>query len=1004
MANISDVQSLAQDYFNLGGSIVKLPGDEDLNFKLKTSNGRLYTVKLMRPSCPESLIELQCAALQHLTKKELNLQLPEVMTSNNNRPYEKVSIDGQERILWILTWCPGILLADYRPHSTDLLESFGTQLGYLTLALENFAHPRQIRLHRWALTEALEVQAFADYVQEDVYRIVKEIFSYFAKALLPKLSLLPRQIIHNDANDYNVLVQHDEYGKANVSGIFDFGDLAFQPAICELAIAIAYAIMGKAFPLRVATQMAAAYHRIRPLSLPEIELLFDLMKTRLAVSVAISSQRQRSENDPYITISQAPAVAALQALEQIPRALAEAAFRQACGYEVLEKKKHIIAFLESNRKNFHAPIRVDSWNGILDLSVGSLMLGADPRGHQLEALTKKINQFSEEQQLTFTIGRYLESRRLYAAANFGASGHPTQEKRTQHLGIDIFGPAGTPVYAPYTGKIVVNTVINLPLDYGGLLILEHQIHTGECFYTLYGHLMPDSLVIPVGQEVQAGEQIAQLGAPHENGGWTPHLHWQLILDGVGLGKDFPGVAYAAELELWSALSPNPMLMVDGVNPTTYNAKVDYGLILQNRKEKLGYNLSLTYAKPLHVVAGFRQFLYDSAAHTYLDFYNNVPHVGHQHPHVVKAIQKQAALLNTNTRYLHETILRYAERLTARLPDNLAVCYFVNSASEANELAIRMARTYTQRKDIMVVEAAYHGHTNTLIDISPYKHDGPGGSGTPEWVHKVPIADDYRGKWKRDHPQAGSLYGQEVKDKIKAIEKEGRSVAAFIAETYPSVGGQIIPPDAYLREVYKYVRAHGAICIADEVQTGFGRLGQSFWAFETQGVIPDMIVLGKPIGNGFPLAAVVTTKEIARAFDNGMEYFSTFGGNPVSCAAGLAVMEVMEMEGLIQKAVEYGQMIMQIFKTLKEKYTLIGDVRGEGLFLGMELVRDQVTLEPAVIEARYIVNRLKDYHILAGIDGPLHNVLKFRPSMVIEQADLDYFAKVMDLIFQETFLQ
>ena len=327
--------------------------------------------------------------------------------------------------------------------------------------------------------------------------------------------------------------------------------------------------------------------------------------------------------------------------------------------------------------------------------------------------------------------------------------------------------------------------------------------------------------------------------------------------------------------------------------------------LAARHALLGKNLSISYQRPLKIVRGWKQYLYDDTGRAYLDVYNNVPLVGHSHPRVVQAAQAQLALLNTNTRYLHDNVNRYAERLTRLLPDPLRVCFFVNSGSEANELALRLARAHTGREDVIVLEHAYHGHTNTLIDISPYKFDGPGGRGKKPWVHVAPLADDYRGVYRREDAQAGAKYARHVAEILERTSAEGRGVAAFIAETLPSVGGQIVFPPGYLAEAYRHVRGAGAVCIADEVQVGFGRLGTHFWGFETQGVVPDIVVLGKPIGNAFPLAAVVTTQEIADSFNNGMEFFSTFGGNPVACAAGLAVLDVLEEEHLQQHALDVG---------------------------------------------------------------------------------------------------
>ena len=422
--------------------------------------------------------------------------------------------------------------------------------------------------------------------------------------------------------------------------------------------------------------------------------------------------------------------------------------------------------------------------------------------------------------------------------------------------------------------------------------------------------------------------------------------------------------------------------------------------LAARQARLGRNLSVSYQHPLKIVRGWMQYLYDETGRAYLDVYNNVPLVGHSHPRVVQAAQAQLALLNTNTRYLHDNVNRYAERLTELLPDPLRVCFFVNSGSEANELALRLARTHTAKEDFIVLEHAYHGHTSTLVDISPYKFNGPGGSGKKPWVHVAPLADDFRGPYRREDKQAGAKYARDVEEILDRARAEGRGVAAYIAETLPSVGGQIVFPPDYLAEVYRHLRRADAVCIADEVQVGFGRLGTHFWGFETQGVVPDIVVLGKPIGNAFPLAAVVTTPEIANSFNNGMEFFSTFGGNPVACAAGLAVLDVLEEENLRQHALRLGAHLMEGLKSLQVRHALIGDVRGSGLFLGIDFVLDRETREPAPLQASYVVNRLRDGGILTGTDGPHHNVIKLRPPLVFSAVDAELFLKRLDAILQE----
>ena len=411
-------------------------------------------------------------------------------------------------------------------------------------------------------------------------------------------------------------------------------------------------------------------------------------------------------------------------------------------------------------------------------------------------------------------------------------------------------------------------------------------------------------------------------------------------------------------------------------------------LLAARRALLGANVRLSFTRPLNLVRGSMQYLYDGDGRRYLDAYNNVPHVGHCHPRVVAAGQEQMARLNTNTRYLHDSLDRYAARLTATFPEPLKICYFVNSGSEANELALRLARAHTGAKDLIVLDHAYHGNTTTLIDISPYKHNGPGGGGAPPWVHTAPLPDQFRGSFKRSDLEAGSRYARQVAVIIDGLRSRGLKLAGFIAESWPSVAGQMDLPTGYLEAVYASVRQAGGLCIADEIQTGYGRLGKWFWGFQAYDVIPDIVALGKPIGNGHPIGAVVTTAEIAASFDNGMEFFSTFGGNTVSCAIGLAVLEVVADEELQAHALKVGEHLLRGLQALGQQHEIIGDVRGSGLYLGVELVRSADTLGPAAAEASWIVNRLRDEGILTGTDGAFHNVIKIRPPMPFTMDDAD----------------
>ena len=417
-------------------------------------------------------------------------------------------------------------------------------------------------------------------------------------------------------------------------------------------------------------------------------------------------------------------------------------------------------------------------------------------------------------------------------------------------------------------------------------------------------------------------------------------------------------------------------------------RTDHADLIKERNEHIGRNLSTSYKQKLKITKGALQYLYDDTGKTYVDCVNNPSHVGHCHPVVVKRMQKQIATLNTNSRYLHGNILEYAKKLTATLPPSLGVCYFTNSGSEANDLAVRMARHFTKQTDVIVLDHAYHGTSTVAMEMSPYKFDGPGGFGQRHWVHKAMVPDGYRGKYRSNDEQAGKKYAEDVQRIIELLQKGNKSPALFICETLLGVGGQMPLPAGYLEQVYKYVRAAGGVCIADEVQVGFGRIGDAFWGFELQNVVPDIVVLGKPIGNGHPLAAVIVTNEIANAFNNGMEYFNTYGGNPVSMEAGLAVLDVIQQEEMQRHAKETGNYLMQGLRKLMEKYPIIGDVRGHGLFIGAELVKDRVSLEPAVDEIDQVVEFVKARGYLLSTDGPFHNVLKIKPPMPFNKHNAD----------------
>ncbi|TWP38574.1 aminotransferase class III-fold pyridoxal phosphate-dependent enzyme [Leekyejoonella antrihumi] len=422
-------------------------------------------------------------------------------------------------------------------------------------------------------------------------------------------------------------------------------------------------------------------------------------------------------------------------------------------------------------------------------------------------------------------------------------------------------------------------------------------------------------------------------------------------------------------------------------------------LLARRARHLPQAMSLHYDRPLHIVRGDGAYLIAADGTRYLDCINNVSHVGHANAHVAEAACRQMRMLNTNARFLYAELFDYVERLTDRLPAALSVCFLVNSGSEANELALRIARARTHRRGTVVLDGAYHGNTTSLIDISPYKFNGRGGEGCPPHVQVAATPDPYDGRFRGE--SSGSDYAQDVTKALERSTQAGHPAGTFITESLLGCAGQVDPPDGYLAAAYAAARAAGAVCIADEVQIGFGRMGDTFWGFETQGVVPDIVTLGKPIGNGHPLGAVVTTPEIAESFATGMEYFNTFGGNPVSCVIGSAVLDVIDSEGLQEHARRVGEHLEHGFADLAKRHQAIGDTRGRGLFRGVALVTDRQTHAPATSLARTLVQQLREEEqILLSLEGPGDNVLKLKPPMPFSEGDADRLLDALDRLLTD----
>jgi Ser/Thr protein kinase RdoA (MazF antagonist)/acetylornithine/succinyldiaminopimelate/putrescine aminotransferase len=862
-----DAARLGRELFGLESSEVsELPSERDQNFLLRSAVGP-RVLKLDGPTESDAVLNLQNSALAWIAQRAPELPVPRVLGRSK---------DGRTRLL---SYRPGTILAEARPRSLALFAKEGNLLGRLDVALAGFRHPAAAgRDLPWDPARASEVlERHRDAIEDPRRReLVSRVHALYTAEIAPLLPRLPRSVIHNDANDYNVLIGPPtrSAGEREVTGLLDFGDMVETWTVCELAVAVAYAIFGQDRPLPAAESLVAGYHAARPLSDAELDAVWILAAVRLCTSVCLSAHRRRAASgNAYHFVSETSAWEALGRMAEVHPRFARAALRAAAGAIPFPQTPSIEAWLRARRDRGElAPlIGADadlSRAVVFDLSVGSPEFRTPAETLDTAAMTPRLFSRMREAGTNVGIGRYDEARLVYGGDAFAGSLGEHPERRTIHIALDVFMEPGSPVHAPLAGRVHAVHDNAARYDYGPTLILEHAPEDAPRFYTLYGHLAPDVLqTLSPGDSVARGQRVASIGAPPGNGDWPPHVHFQIVTDMLDGGGEFHGVGAASERAVWLGLSPDPSLAVAGARPDFRAPAASPASLREHRRRRLGPNLSLSYRDPLEIVRGAGAHLFDERGRAFLDMVNNVAHVGHAHPRVAAAGARQMTVLNTNTRYLHPSIVRYAERLAATLPDPLAVCFFVNSGSEANELALRMARAHTGRRGVIVLGGAYHGNTQGLIDVSPYKFDGPGGGGRPGPVRVVPMPDDYRGIHRRDDPLRAEKYAAHVADAAR-----GGEASAFLCESLLSCGGQIVLPPGYLAAAYRHARAAGSVCIADEVQIGFGRVGSHFWGFETQGpdVVPDIVTMGKPIGNGHPLGAVVTTPAIAASFANGME--------------------------------------------------------------------------------------------------------------------------------------
>lgn len=1002
MAIASQLAPLVQEHYHLNGRWKALPGEYDLNFRLDTDQGS-YVVKLLqaRPDLP-GLTELQYMMGQRLQKLPSSLRMPQLIPTRGGALSYEVILEGKKYALRIFDWLEGRLWVDTHPHSPNLLESAGAALAHIGLIFQGLEHPAAHRKLKWDVTNPdwafLKIPVIQDVVKQSLALQLHRNF----EAIRARLSHLPWGINYFDANDYNVLVSTD-FQNPQVTGMIDYGDVLWNPVISDLALGITYLTLDQEDPLEASVHLIRGYHQVRPLHENELFCLYGLVCSRLLISVVNAAINQEEEpENTYLQVSYAPAWKAIGSWLQHHSEFIYYTIRWAAGLEPCPARPHFDQWLASG-PTFYPITGIDPHRAMwVDLGLTNPLLGPAEELRDLSYFERTIQRILETGEANCGYGGYLETRIMYSSPDFTVTTNEGLAWRTVHLGLDLWGKAGTPVYAPWPGVVYQVKNNTGERNYGSTVILEHKVNDQLTFYTLYGHLAKPVLEnLLIGQSITAGEQLATFGTPSENGGWPPHLHFQILLHPLGSSGDFPGVSRPDQMKLWASLCPDPGPLSGYNFFYASNKPPTAAELFPRRQQRLGPNLSVSYQPfPLSIVRGDGTYLIDQNGRKYLDTVNNVAHVGHENPRVVRAGQYQMGLLNTNTRYLHPAIIELAEQLTLSLPDTLQVCFFVNSGSEANELAYRLAKTATGQRGMAVMEMGYHGNTNACIDFSSYKFDRKGGTGSPAHVRVVKTPDLYR----CTGPNVEGELIRQAEIQLNDLQQSPFGLAGMMVEHILSCAGQVPVPPTIAQAYARMVRSMGGVYIADEVQTGLGRVGKAFWAFELSGVIPDIVTIGKPFGNGHPLAAVVTTPSIAAAFHNGMEYFNTFGGNPVSSVIGKEVLNVIREDKLQANALQRGEQIKRGLWELQKETGIIGDVRGEGLFLGFELVTHPDLKTPATAQAAYLARRARTMGLLLSTDGPFDNVIKIKPPLCITGPQVDYILHVLRILFKEDMLK
>jgi 4-aminobutyrate aminotransferase-like enzyme/Ser/Thr protein kinase RdoA (MazF antagonist) len=947
--SIEEAALVLNDNWHINGVLKPLDSYLDQNFLVQTKEGKKYVLKIANVETPENWLDLQHKVLLHLQSEQI--------------PKTVALISGSEMLFYELHWwrvlefIEGQMLSNVPYHSEKLITNIGAFAGDLSKKMVSFSHPAADRPIQWDLQNASKlILNWIEFVEDSATKETILDIVNVMKRQSSDLANLRKSVIHADLTRYNILL--NDAGDA-VQGLIDFGDVCWSWTIGELAVLLLESVItGTSTPYSDAYAVVKTYHEIFPITVKEAELLFPLIQLRSALIVCASARQLSLEPDnEYVRKQSVVDLNTFKTLSIEKNAFATALFKEACGFNVssvkLKKNTHLLLNKECDLPFVAiSPISdiydEGAWNDTVICKKNINKILKNGYGYS-EYLTPIIQSFDTN----------------------------LSETQTVSLGIFVFAPFATTVFAPFD-LIFIKQI-------GRKLIFKGE----DYYFNIFGI---DAL-FNENQNIKAGAVLGTVALENENTPYPSHCYVQIDKSGTA-----PAFCHPSEVKGWELLCENPIFLL-GITTDVALQNNDSAHLAERRAAIIQQAQEYYYQKPMNLVRGWKQYLFDENGLMYLDAINNVTHIGHSHPKITLAATNQLKKLNTNARFLYKDNIEYAEKLLSYFPDSLQVVFFTCTGSEANDLALRLARSYTNQNDVIVIDGEYHGNTTAVDEISTCLMDNPTASkSVRSFTHPLIQPNVYRGKYRENEPNVADLYASDVTNKVLAIQSQGRGLAAFISESLLGSGGGVEMPKTYLEKVYQLVRDAGGVCIADEVQIGFGRMGTHFWGFEKEGVVPDIVTLGKPMGNGYPIAAVITTREIADAYKKKYTYFNTYAGNAVACQIASAVLEVIEEEKLQENALKVGQFLKNEFEKLIPEFDCVGAVYGHAMYLGVDIVSDKKTRKPDSSKALLICEAMKKKGIIIYPTGDYYNILKIKPPLCFTQNNAQFLIETIKEIF------